>query len=68
MSTSLRKSWAVLSLAFAAQAWAQDVDTWKPLARFVGTWQGVAIGQAGEGTVVKTVGADSNLSHWGSRR
>lgn len=54
MNTRLRQSWGLLLLALATQAGAQDGDPWMPLARFVGNWQGVSVGQAGEGTVVRS--------------
>jgi hypothetical protein len=38
----------------AGSAGAQVADPWKPLERFVGSWQGTASGAPGEGTVVRT--------------
>ena len=54
MRTPLRRCWGVLLVALATPPWAQDSDPWKPLTRFVGHWQGVSSGQAGEGTVVRS--------------
>lgn len=53
MNASIRMLFVAMAL-ISSSAWAQTAEPWKPLERFVGTWQGTASGQAGEGAVVRT--------------
>ena len=54
MNLSIRGAVVVMAFAMSCSAWAQSANAWQPLERFVGTWQGTARGQAGEGAVVRT--------------
>lgn len=51
---AIRVLLSALSLASVMSAQAQSADPWKPMERFIGSWQGTATGQAGEGAVVRT--------------